>query len=256
MVNYEDVIKELEIFNSNGSESIIYSDDVYIYKIFRETKKAYLENKFRKVNLLSSLKHFEGGVLPIEPILDIRGNFKGYKADKIEGILLADIFIKGGIYDFILGLIDSSVKLSKIHSRPEDIILGDVNCYNIILESRYNSCFLDLDNCQIDKLKYDNYSGILDTFCKPRIKRTHISKNTDRLIQLLYLIRYLFEDKTSLYELDLYDFDQKREEIRSLSNLRSLLFKLKDFTKSVPSIPYIFEIIDEEEVKKLKRGLN
>jgi len=82
MVNYEDVIKELEIFNSNGSESIIYSDDLYIYKIFRETKKAYLENKF-------STLYQDNQEIEIIGVITKEGQEKEYRIEyeiKVESI--------------------------------------------------------------------------------------------------------------------------------------------------------------------------
>lgn len=39
MLDYQTIIKEKELFNINGSESKIYADNLYIYKIFTMVKK-------------------------------------------------------------------------------------------------------------------------------------------------------------------------------------------------------------------------
>ena len=259
MLDYQTIIKEKELFNINGSESKIYADNLYIYKIFTMVKKGYLKNKFYKVNILSSLKYFDSGVIPIDNVKDNNNVFRGYSAEKIQGFTLKDIYVKRGIYDFLLGIIDSSKKLQDIHSRSERIILADVNCDNIMLrESTDNlytsSIFIDLDNANVDGLKYDRYSGILQRFYKPRTKNLRISQNTDRLAQLLYLMEYMFEENNPIYELNKYEFDKKSEEMTSLRNMRELITLLQNPKTYLPSIPYLYEILDFEEIKKLKLG--
>lgn len=261
MLDYDDIINNKEIFNIFGSESIIYADKLYVYKIFKSLNRSYLRNKFYKVNILSSISGLDSCVLPLDNIMDEKVRFRGYSALKQEGITLADLFVKKGIYEFLLGIIDSSLKLSSIHDRNENIILGDVNCSNIILRQNesgkyQDSVFVDIDNASVDGLKYDNFSGSLLRFYKPRTKNMRISKNTDRLTQLLYLLTYLFDSET-IYEIDIFEYDKKTEEIRSLKNIRNLFIRLKDFNRTLPTIPYVYEIISEDDVKKLGecRGL-
>jgi len=259
MLDYQTIIKEKELFNINGSESKIYADNLYIYKIFTMVKKGYLKNKFYKVNILSSLKYFDSGVIPIDNVKDNNNVFRGYSAEKIQGFTLKDIYVKRGIYDFLLGIIDSSKKLQDIHSRSERIILADVNCDNVMLrESTDNlytsSIFIDLDNANVDGLKYDRYSGILQRFYKPRTKNLRISQNTDRLAQLLYLMEYMFNENNPIYGLNKYEFDKKSEEMTSLRNMRELITLLQNPKTYLPNIPYLYEILDFEEIKKLKLG--
>lgn len=257
MIDYEKIINEKELFNVSGSESKIYNDNLYIYKIFNTLKKNYLKNKFYKVNILSILTHFDGGVLPLHNITDKNSLFRGYSAEKVKGPTLIEIYEKLGIIDFLLGIIDSSKKLHDIHSRSEKIILADVNCSNIILRESdnflyTNSTFVDLDNASIDGLKYDRYSGILQRFYKPRTKNLRISQNTDRLAQLLYLMFYMFNENNPIYGLDMYKYDEKTEEIKSLKNMKNLIVSLQNYRTYLPKIPYLFEMLDYEEIKKLK----
>lgn len=257
MISYESIINDKELFDVSGSESKIYSDNLYIYKIFKTLKKSYLKNKFYKINLLSSLTYFDSGVLPLDNIMDNNCLFRGYSAEKISGQTLIEIYEKRGIYDFLLGIIDSSKKLHDIHSRSEKIILADVNCSNIILRETENnlytnSIFVDLDNASIDGLKYDRYSGILQRFYKPRTRNLRISQNTDRLAQLLYLMFYMFNENNTIYGLNMLEFDERSEEITSLKNMKKLIISLQNYKSCLPQIPYLFEMLNYEEIKKLK----
>lgn len=257
MLDYDKIVKEKRILNIDGLESKILCDQKYAYKLFYTLKRRVLNNKFYKVNILSSLTNFTEGVQPIDNIMDNNCLFRGYSCEKIEGITLADLFLKRGLYDFIIGLIDSSQKLHAIHERPENIILSDVHPRNIMLrldvENQYtNSIFLDLDNAKIDGLKNNYYSAALYNFYRPRIKKMVISKNSDRLTELLYLLNYIFDEPESLYQIDMYTFDKKAEEINCLLNIRNLFRTLIDNIQTIPKIPYIYEIMNTEEIKSLK----
>ncbi len=257
MIEYEKIIQEKDIFNTEGLESIIYSDETKIYKIFNSTQRSYLQNKFYKVNILETLKDFKEGVLPIDNVMDKRSVFRGYSAQKENSLTLLEIHEQRGIYDFLLGLIDSSKKLYNIHSRSEKIIIADVNCNNIIIKENENdlgidSIFVDMDNISIDGLKHDRYSGILQIFFKPRTKHLRISQNTDRLGQLLYLMSYMFNIENPIYGLKEKDFSEAAEKIQSLKNMKNLITTLQNPRIYLPNIPYLFEMIDPEEIKKAK----
>lgn len=257
MIEYEKIIHEKDLFNIQGSESKIFSDETRIYKIFNSTQKSYLKNKFYKVNILETLKDFKDGVLPIDNVMDKRNVFRGYSAQKENGLTLADVYEQRGIYDFLLGLIDSSKKLYNIHSRSEKIIFADVNCNNIIIKENENnleidSIFVDMDNVSIDGIKYDGYSRVLQLFFKPRTKHLRISQNTDRLGQLLYLMSYMFNIENPIYGLKEKDFSEAAEKIQSLKNMKNLITTLQNPRIYLPNIPYLFEMIDPEEIKKAK----
>ena len=63
MLDYDKIVKEKRILNIDGLESKILCDQKYAYKLFYTIKRRVLNNKFYKVNILSSLTNFTEGVL-------------------------------------------------------------------------------------------------------------------------------------------------------------------------------------------------
>jgi len=233
-------------------ESQLYHDNKKVYKIFYECPKYKLEKKERKIELLNEGPKLPHVVMPIDKLVrDCR--FAGYTMKYIyDSIPLYDIKKRNPDYKLLFKIISTiSKNLQTIHSDSRNIMVGDLNFNNIILDKWFNPYFIDFDSCKIDSLENENIPAILWGYFQTRnIKIPITNQNTDKISLLLSVLDIIFEKDISY--ITTYEYDKKAEYIKSLTNMKSIVLEMKKARK-IPSVPYVHELIDKADVQPKRK---
>lgn len=246
------------------SESNIYVRDRTLYKIFTaegykpSELAAYYKRKEKKIEIISQLENFSHVILPQDKLFRVDGkrkSFCGYSMDYLDSsITLKEASQYLDIKVFIQLLSRISITLKKIHKRSEGIVIADLSFLNILvseIEEVLDYFFIDFDGVSIGKdLKEDRIPLFTKEYADYRNVRLKINKNYDRLSFLLYFLESVFEK--SIIEVSIYEYDKMSERVNILKDLRSLIIELKKTEGSVPSIPYLHEVISSSN-KTLKK---
>ncbi len=237
------------------SESDIYVKDKTLYKIFNgegykpRELSSYLRKKEKKIEIISELKNFPHVIFPQDKLFKINGKIKlfcGYSMDYLDSsITLKEASHYLDIKVFIQLLSRISITLKKIHRRGEGIVIANLSFFNILvseIESTLDYFFIDLDGALIGKdLKEDRIALLTKEYSSYRNVRLKINRNFDRLTFLLYFLESVFEK--SIIEVSMYEYDEMSERVNILRDLRNLIIELKKNEGTVPSVPYLHEVI-------------
>lgn len=255
--------------NLHGSESRFYIKGDICYKKFKsKTDVEYLKDKERKIEFLLDMKDLKDAVLPLskgynfeEKVID--GYFMNYYPGSINMKALSSFSNVKELRKFFMAVNLSSLALKRIHERKENIIVGDASYDNlIVLENPLGFIekvlCIDFDSVQIECIdcKYKLTSELLSQYFAYFNQKTYEhDKNTDRLTRLLYFLNSFFA--LDIKELPLYEYDKKCELSNTLKNLRHLFIELKNLEdiSKLPSIPYMFEVLDLTDVYGLSLKL-
>lgn len=143
---------------SSGGEGVVYeTETMYVAKIYNA--RSLTERKVAKLNLMMSKKlSFTGICFPVEALLNDRNEFVGYLMPKASGKeLQRSIFIKPLFckyfpnwkkLDIVILTLTILKKIKYLHDR--NIIMGDINPANIMVESPEKVFFVDTDSYQIE----------------------------------------------------------------------------------------------------------
>ena len=256
----EDIdLSELKpINNQEHKESILFHDDKTIYKLFDDLEESKLKRKQQKIELLGDGLPLPSTIMPTSELFYCFPfeTFQGYGMDyKKETETFYQKFsnnIKNEDLIEILKIISHT--LMEIHKDPRNIIISDLHARNIIVDSRNNPYFIDIDSCKIDRLKNDTIPLMLKQYLLKRnlftsIESFETTPNTDRLCFLIMLLNTVF--KKSFDRITLYEYDEKTEHIEILKDLRSIITLLK-ISPFIPEIPYLHEIPSlKRELKRI-----
>lgn len=131
-----------------GYESNIYEfDENFLMKIFKDDNQELLNNKLKKILLLSEL---DLDLTPLKLVF-IDGCFKGYIYEELKGYYPIDGLVQKKKEKEKI-LLEIKEKLHQLHQLG--IIYGDLHQQNILYNGS-NIVICDLDNVSINNLKFD-----------------------------------------------------------------------------------------------------
>lgn len=255
----EDIdLNELKSISSQEQrESILFHDDTTIYKLFDDLEESKLKRKQQKIELLGDGIPLPSTIMPTSELFYYFPfeTFQGYGMDyKKETVTLYQKFSSHITDEELLPILNIiSQTLMEIHKDPRNIIISDLHAGNILLDTKNNPYFIDIDSCKIDRIKNDAIPLMLKQYLLKRNLFTSIdlfetTTNTDRLCLILMVLNIIF--KKNFDRITLYEYDEKAEQLEILKELRSLITILK-ISPFIPEIPYLHEMTSLK--KNLKR---
>lgn len=242
-INSFDVDTYKKIDNIICTESNVYYDNKYFYKLYKNTKKHILERKELKINMLDGYT-LDNVILPKGKI-KINKKFKGLFTDYIKKSypLYNFKYVNNNIIDFLNIVKNSSITLRNIHE--SEIIVSDLSFDNIIFDSNGNHYFIDFDSCSLNNVASDRIPFLTSDYLNFRNCDYEIDYNFDRLSIILCTYFSLFEKE--IQDVNEKEYDALSEKIKTLKNMKFLFVELKKRYKELPELPYIDEFIEKEQ---------
>lgn len=237
------------VHSDNNLESTIYHDDKKAYKIFKGQNKNELKFKKTKIEILGDGIQLPNVVMPQDVILS-EDYFWGYSMDYIQNsIPLYDFMTSNHEYFEIIRRLSQTI--AKIHQDPRNIVIGDLNFDNIVMDKDNNFHIVDIDSCQIAGIPNETISQILMLYLtRTGISPKNINQNHDRLSLLLSVLTKLFNKH--ILTVSMYEYDKKAERIHELKDIKKVLLEVKK-SKTTPTVPYIHDIIPRKTIRVKKR---
>ncbi len=188
-------------------------------------------------------------VVPKEQIL-CNNNFVGYTMQYYDNITPLYKLPKECDYVEFLKIVKKvSLLLKLIHANPLNIVVSDLNFSNIII---YNNepYFIDVDSFEIAGLISNRIPSILYSyFNKRHFASVDVNQNSDRFCLVLCTLYSIFSK--GIDNVNMYEYDEKAEQIEMLKNMRECVLKIKKEKLGFLNIPYIDEFIKEDSKKQL-----
>lgn len=246
-----DIIQKKDIdFNSllvydspANSESILFYDDDYMYKMFKEKDDIHLLRKKLKLELLSLGGSIDSAILPESMIMDDK-RLSGYKMQLINTATpIFDFCSKSrNVNDFLRLMYGVSLSLRNIHNDPRKIVVGDLSISNIIFDENMKHYFIDFDSVMIGKIPADRVPYSLERYArKCGISKYDVSKDTDKFCLFLSFFFVIF--RKSIEEVSMREYDAVSEKVESLRNMREIVLEIKKYKYLLLNLPYLDEII-------------
>ena len=246
-----DLRKLHQINSKQHLESNLFHNQEHIYKIFKDLSIYQTMKKQRKIELLKDGENLENVIMPKDELF-YQNEFIGYTMEYIKNSIPLFDFNKRSkdISLFLKILLIVSKSLEKIHQDPRNILVGDLNFDNIIIDKDFNPYFVDFDSCKIKGLENEAIPAILGSYLLNRnIIKVDTTKNTDKFSLLLCTLYMIF--KKHIDVVSIYQYDQKSEKIETLKNIREFILEMKKNEK-VPEVPYLHEIISPIDIHSKK----
>ena len=255
-INFE-TLERLNIKNSAESTLYVNKSHKTLYKIYSSNvDRGYKKRVLMFMELFGELPH----VIKPDTVIraDVGSAVEGCAMRYIDkSIELKSFFSKYESNELLFHiLIEISKTLKTIHDR--EIIYGDLNFRNILLDNNLKHYFCDFDSLSING-DFCSISNLLNDYINYQdmsINRLLLSQNTDRLTMYLYFLGLLSDnDKRIVTD---YKYCELKELFPFLERSKSVFEQIKCKTGQIPEIPYLHEIIPEEyhlSEKKLKKYL-
>lgn len=228
---------KLKFLNTRGSQSMMYTDGVNLYKMFEglfPSEKVDAYNKFLDLDG-RGIRHI---ILPNKLIIKnglLCGYIMPYYKDYFS---LGDLFRNDTIdlSNVLISMYYVSHVLRYLHDNG--IIIKDFSFQNILINQENDILFCDMESClyhnNCGPFVSDTYQEFMDKY-KPKIA----GKDMDNLSLLLELYRFLCSCN--------FDIKNKRNNlinnISTLKNINDYLFKLINSNERI-DVPYLDELID------------
>ncbi len=245
--------RKLKKLQSQGSQSIIYCDKKYCYKMFNNANNNYCKSIQRLYRDLEGYNN-PNILLPVGYIMT-QGKLEGYIMEKKDAYSIVKNFeedvhtLSCPIFFFIIKQV--SEILRQLHS--DGIVVTDLNFNNILIDNKTGQVYYaDTDSFSYRKTHGFLISELLYNYLKIHKLDTNyrISENTDRLslaLAFLHTMYYIPFDKITTSYFDEYSY------INTLTNMRQLFFSLKT-AKTLPQVGYIDKFLDLNDNAEIKRN--
>lgn len=150
-------IKLVKKLGSGGEGSVYTTNTEYVAKIYEKDKVNI--SKFKKIKLMVSKQiNYKGICWPVDILYNNNNEFVGYLMHKANGKEMKRLFLarhvllknmpnwkKRDTVELCITILD---KINYLHKR--NIILGDINDFNILIVSSKEVYFVDTDSYQIE----------------------------------------------------------------------------------------------------------
>ena len=237
--------QSLQKLKQQGTKSTLYKDGNVCYKILDGLYDDEKESLYKKLLDMDGIK-IDSVLLPKELIVK-DGKLQGYTMDYFpNSIPLSDRFSvryvdSKKLFDYVL---KASKILRTIHNN--DIICQDLSFENILVDSKGNVAFCDLDGCSYDGHIAPFISVLMKNFfIDYRDEKLLLSTNLDR-ISMMISFYYLIYAK-EIQHLTKRQYHKLSDKITTLENARIYANMLVDRSNSIGEIPYLDELIDPND---------
>lgn len=250
-ININDInFNKIKMINTEATQSIIYRDIKYYYKIFKyynHRDSLMLNYLFRELDGIN----IEGLLLPKYLITD-NNNICGYITDNVGAKSLDMIYNKNKNLDcknFFEVIKKISIILRKLHK--EKIIVSDLNISNLLVDKKNNVYFCDIESFKYKGINNDYISKLLFLFMREyREEFIDINENSDRLSLLLEFLQTIYILATYEINNDYYDYYTY---INTLNNIKPIFENIMNQYKDIEEIPYLDELITIDGYKINRR---
>jgi len=236
-----------------NSESVLFYDDDYMYKMFKDTNTTYLIRKKLKLEMLADGGSLDSAILADSAIMDVR-KLSGYRMHNVsDGTPIFDFCSKNrNINAYLRLMYNVSKSLRNIHNDPRNVVIGDLSVSNIIFDENMKHYFVDFDSVMIGKLSADRIPFALERYArKCGINKYSINRDTDRLC--LFLTFFFVVFRKSIEEVSMNEYDIMAEKIETLKEMRPIVVELKKYNSLMPNLPYLDEMISSNVFAAKKR---
>lgn len=182
------------------------------------------------------------------------------KNDKLEGIRMDYINNLGTMYDFfsvyegdiskyLITCKNASLGLKEIHNDPLEIVVSDLNFYNILFNESLNTFYIDADSYEIGHHQASSISSSFFAYCKLRgIQPYPACETFDRFQFVFEFLSVLFG--TNIENISMKEYDEAVEQVETLKNMRLCFKQLKKFGDKIPNLPYVCDLISDHDIKE------
>lgn len=236
--------------NYHNEESDIYIGDNKLYKLFKYFDYEQLENKEKKIELLNN-KDLDKRIIIPDIIITQNDCFRGCGMDYIDNtIQLFDYKKHYSDLNNFMKIVNSVSNVLENSIHKNNIVVCDLSFSNIIIDEKLNPYFIDFESCSIDNIEPEVISTLVYYYYRHRKIKININKNIDKLSLILYILYIIFRKK--IENISLYEYDELKEQIYFLEELKELFLELKKQERFIPDVPYISEFIKKKEKYKFK----
>lgn len=233
------------------AEANLYYKNNTLYKIFyKNTPKIDLKRKEKKIEIISTLEYREM-VCPIEKLVSYdreKKYFMGYTMEYIKNSMTLYEKISSLNPKMYLKLISEISKfIKRVHTNNDEIVFCDLSFHNILIDDELKYYLIDLDNIKINGYDEEKISSLAYYYLEFRNIHIKLDANFDRLTFLLYYLDSIFN--ADIWDIGMKQYDMMSEKIGALKELRSLVVELKKQNRRIPYIPYLSEVINEDDMK-------
>lgn len=244
-------LSSLQRLQSQGTLSTIYTDGHLCYKILDglyPNEKIDLYYKFLDMEGIS----IDAVLFPRDLIME-NGILQGYTMDYFENSTpLSNKFLTRyfNCKDLLFYVDKISKILRDIHRH--DIIYQDLSFENILVNSKGDIAFCDLDGCRYKNHSSPFFSKIFADFINFRKSEILRGENVDKVSMILsfYLLMYT----QVLQKITRKQYHLLSDHIHTLKNLRQCANMLVDKKCPIKDVPYLDEVIDLTDDYEIDRG--
>lgn len=252
-INYNDIdFSKLSKLDDVCSTNDVYLYDDTIIKIFKKYKKEDLKTLESKLELLEEKSNIEFLNLPQSSIKK-DGNLVGITLPFINNSMtLNELLQRKGILESMGMLKDASVKLSKLHR--EKIIIGDMHFDNIITDIENTNHFIDVESYGISNYKPIDMPSITYNYYAWMNYYIHQNSNMDKISFFLALFSSIFNK--NIISVSENEYEIKSKQLPMLIKLKDIFLDLKYSYSEEPDMPYLYEVINDDDIKRYSYGRN
>ncbi len=240
--------KSLKPLENQGNTSSIYIYDGECYKFLDKLDVSLKPGLYEKISDIEGME-VDGIILP-KKIIEDNGNFVGYVTDYFsQSATLYDYFTKKryeDANDILVATKKASIILKNAHK--SGIVLQDVSFDNFLIDENGNVRLCDIDSCKF-KEKYGHYiSGPLKDYYLHMHRLPEINENLDRQSLFFSMLLTMYHKRV----LSLSTYDELSQEIKTLKELRNIMFSLLITTNTW--VPYLDEVIIDNDHYTIDRN--
>ena len=243
-INIGDInFNALDKLAHQGSQSTIYKDNDYCYKILTEFYPDQKRKLLRKLLDIDGLK-IDNVTLPIDLIMNGH-KLEGYTMKYYEGAI--PLSSKYKYYEpldckeFFYDINSSTQILKKLHKN--NIICADLSFENILITPDNNIIFCDvIESCAYDRHEALFISLLLKKFIDYRKKPIPVSEHSDKISMLLSFYQTIFDKE--IQKVPNRKYNRLARNISTLQNLKDCTYNLLHRNKDILNISYLDKYID------------
>ncbi len=232
-------------------ESTIYVSDSKVYKMYKKLKfyrrMVYLCQKEPKALLLS--KSSSSQIVKSDAIILGKRVIEGIRMDYIENSRTLYEFsrVYNDLAKYLIVGNNASKGLKEIHKNPLDIVVSDLNFFNILFDEELNTYYVDSDSYEVSGYPATSDSKQFIQYCDERGLRENTSQKSDRFLFMFEFLSNIFG--TNIQSVPTYRYDKLAEQVASLKNMRVYFKKIKKSEK-IPNVPHVCDLIDKSDFSK------
>lgn len=244
-------LKKATRITSKTLESNIYAFDNKAYKMYKKLKFypriMYLYQKEAKALIISESTASQ--IVKPDAIIYGRRVIDGIRMDYVENTRTLYEFsrVYNDLAKYLIVGNNASLGLKEIHRDPRNIVVSDLNFFNILFDENLETYYVDADSYEVDGYPSTTNSQGFDEYCRVRGIKEDTSQKSDRFLFMFEFLSNIFG--TNIENIPTYRYDELAEQVASLKNMREY-FRIIKKSKKIPNIPYVCDLIDKSDFNK------